>query len=85
MNVSHPVQRYQPGGTLGCCDRCGFVRRLAALREEWTGLRVCVECWDPRPADLSPPNLYPEGLPVRNPRPDPGDVLGPNLTTAADL
>lgn len=72
-------------GPWACCDRCNFKRRLQALRREWTGSMVCAECYDPRPADLSPPRVYPEGLPLKNARPDPGDLLGPNTTTPADL
>lgn len=30
------------------CQRCGFKRHANELRKEWTGLRVCAECWDPR-------------------------------------
>jgi len=78
-------QGYRPGGVWGLCDRCAFKRRLASLRKEWTGLMVCEECYDPKPADLSPPRLTPEGLPVPNARPDPGDVLGDNTTTRDDL
>lgn len=50
----------------GECPRCGFDRRLNEFRKEWTGLRVCRECWDARPADTKPPKYGPEGLP----RPD---------------
>lgn len=39
---------YVPGGWLACCMRCGFTFRNTQLRLEWTGLRVCRECWDPR-------------------------------------
>lgn len=85
MNQAHPVDDYQPGGTYGICDRCAFQKRLRDLRTEWTGLKVCCDCYDPRPADLSPPRIYPEGQPVKGARPDPGDVLGPNTTTWDDL
>jgi hypothetical protein len=47
----------------GECPRCGFKVRLPTLRAEWTGLRVCGDCWDPRPADTRPPYAGPEGLP----------------------
>lgn len=78
-------QGYRPGGVWGCCDRCDFKHRLADLRTEWTGLKVCAECFDVRPPDLSPPRIVPEGLPVRGSRPDQGDILGPNTTTPDDL
>lgn len=76
---------YKPGGVWACCDRCGLNYRLSDLRKEWTGLMVCKADFDPKPADLRPPNIYPEGIPVPNARPDPGDILGANTTTAADL
>ena len=30
------------------CDRCGFKFKASQLKEEWTGLQVCKECWEPR-------------------------------------
>lgn len=63
--VPPPVYVYPDsiGGARICCERCGFkVRTVQALRREWSGLSVCAECWDPRPAELSAPNVYPEGL-----------------------
>lgn len=48
----------------GECARCGFIHPLSRLRKEWTGLKVCPPCWDPKPADLSPPRIKPEGVPV---------------------
>lgn len=57
---------YVPGGAYGQCPRCAFKVRLNTMRLEWSGLRVCPPCWDPRPEQLTPPVVYPEGLP----RPD---------------
>lgn len=35
------------------CDRCGFKFKAFQLREEWTGLMVCGECFEHRhPQDL---------------------------------
>ena len=53
----------------GECQRCGFKYPLTALKREWTGLRVCPDDFDPRPADTRPPNYKPEGVPVRNAAP----------------
>ena len=39
---------YVAGTWLAVCDRCGFAHRNTELRLEWTGLRVCRECWEPR-------------------------------------
>lgn len=30
------------------CDRCGFKFKAHQLKEEWNGLMVCSECWEPR-------------------------------------
>lgn len=30
------------------CDRCGFEFKNDELRDEWTGLKVCLKCWEPR-------------------------------------
>jgi hypothetical protein len=62
------------GGAWGICDRCGFKVRHRKLRKEWTGLLTCKPCWDPRPADTRPPKLGPEGLPVKDPRPEPEPI-----------
>lgn len=66
----------------GICDRCGWQYALRNLRKEWTGLMVCPTCWDPKPADLSPPIIGPEGLPSPNSRPEPPDhILAVNEVT----
>jgi hypothetical protein len=58
------------------CDRCGFVvEPHTKLRKEWTNLMVCKPCWDPRPAETRPPSVKPEGLPIKNPRPEPTPVF----------
>ena len=52
------------------CDRCGVQFKASQLRDEWTGLKTCSECWEPRhPSDLAriprtekaPPWTRPEG------------------------
>jgi hypothetical protein len=70
----------------GICPRCGFKVRLSALRREWTGLRVCGKCHDPRPPDTKPPKVGPEGVPVKGASPEPpiiyreeGDMGGDDL------
>lgn len=36
-------------GTWNCiCDRCGFKFKATDIRQEWTGLMVCADCWEPR-------------------------------------
>lgn len=55
----------------GICQRCGWQYHLSELRKEWTNLRVCPSCHDPRPAYLSPPRVKPEGVPLPNAAPEP--------------
>lgn len=60
---------------LAICDRCGFEYHLSELRREWTGLMVCDADYDAKPAELRRPNLRPEGLPLRNARPEPEPIF----------
>lgn len=64
---------YRPNGAYGACMRCGFKYRLNELKLEWSGLRVCDECWDPLPDTMTPPVVFPEG----QPRPDASPELPP--------
>ena len=36
------------------CDRCGFQYKYSQLRKEWTGFRVCAECYEPKSPQLEP-------------------------------
>ncbi len=36
---------------------------------EWTGLKVDAKCLDPRPPQMQPPDIYPEGIPFFDARP----------------
>lgn len=63
----------------GLCDRCSFRKRDSELRCEWTNLRVCRDCFDPRPPWLDPPSISPlEGMPVPDARYD-QDATNPNF------
>lgn len=46
MDVREP--HYRIGHWLAVCDRCGVTKWNDGLRLEWTGLRVCDKCLDPR-------------------------------------
>jgi len=73
-------------GPNGICDRCGFRFKLAALRKEWTGLKVCSGCFDHRnPQDFV--RGVPDRQAVRDPRPEPADVFvaGPSTLMDSDL
>jgi len=51
------------------CDRCGFKVPYLSLRPEWTGFRVCGECWEPKHPQLEPRSAHdPQAL--KHPRPD---------------
>jgi len=66
----------------GECARCGLDYRLNKLRKEWTGLRVCAECYDPRPPELKPPRYRPEGLVRRDAAPRTIPVFKEDLVEA---
>jgi hypothetical protein len=84
---------YHQGEALGVCQRCGNTRFVSELRLEWTGLRVCTKtkgangCWDPRPPQTTPPNVWAEGVPVpgASPRPPPVFIDPENGITPEDL
>ena len=62
---------YQDGRPWAICDRCGWKVRLDELQMEWTELKVCKSCWDPRPVHLSPPAINPaEGAAIPGARPE---------------
>lgn len=63
----------------GSCQRCGWQYDLSDIRKEWSGLRVCPPCFDPRPVQLSPPRIRPEGLPLLNAAPEGTGVEYGNL------
>lgn len=69
----------------GICQRCGFERPLISLRREWTGLKVCRECWDPRhPLDFV--RGIPDRQAVRDPAPEPTEYsLSVNEVTSSSL
>ena len=52
------------------CDRCGIEVKYSELREEWTGLEVCADCWDPKTKLEFPTNFPTDPEALRNPRPD---------------
>lgn len=76
---------YVKGGTKGICDRCGFEYPLSQLRREWTGLMVCRDDYDRKPAEQRPPPVKPEGVAVPNARPDNQTDNTPNTTRPSDL
>ena len=57
------------GGAYFACDRCGQRHRRSKMHVEWDNLRVDAKCLDPRPPQMNPPNVYPEGEPFPDARP----------------
>ena len=55
---------------LAICDRCGLQYDYTELREEWTGSRVCPECFERKHPQLEPPRVKPDAEALRHPRPD---------------
>lgn len=64
---------YRPGNAWFKCDRCSQRWRRSKMRVEWDNLRVCPPCLDPRPPQMQPPDVFPEGIPFFDARP-PGDL-----------
>lgn len=69
----------------GICMRCGYERPLVSLRKEWTGLKVCSDCFDHRhPQDFL--RGVPDRQAVKDPSPEPTDYfLTTNEVTPGDL
>lgn len=59
---------YRPGNAWFICDRCSQRHRRSAMLTEWTGLKVDAKCLDPRPPQMTPPDVYPEGIPFADAR-----------------
>ena len=39
---------------LALCDQCGQQFKLNQLKKEWTGFKVCDECYEPKHPQLEP-------------------------------
>lgn len=55
------------------CDRCGFEVPYLELREEWTGFKVCDECFDTKHPQLEPITHASDPQALYQPRPDAPD------------
>jgi hypothetical protein len=60
---------YRSGNAWFICDRCSNRYRRSQMITEWDGLKVDAKCLDPRPPQMIPPVIYPEGLPFFDARP----------------
>jgi len=51
------------------CDRCGFDVPYSELRKEWTGFKVCGECYEPKSPQLEPSHHVTDPESLYQPRP----------------
>ena len=54
---------------LGLCDRCSFEYKLSELKQEWTGFKVCEECYEIKHPQLEPAHHKADPEALREPRP----------------
>lgn len=60
---------YRPGNAYFICDVCGQRFRRSQMLTRWDNLKVDARCNDPRPPQMFPPDIYPEGIPFPDARP----------------
>lgn len=59
------------------CDRCGFVYKYLQMKVEWTGLKVCPDCYEPKQPQLDPVRVPVDPEALRDPRPtEPAPTTG---------
>ena len=54
----------------GVCDRCGFRVKYLQMKMEWTGFKVCSECYEPKHPQLDPPHHISDAEALRQARPE---------------
>ena len=54
---------------LGICDRCGWQCRYLDMKKEWTGLKVCTECYESKHPQLTPTKVF-DAQTLFEPRPE---------------
>lgn len=65
---------FRSGDYKAICDRCAFQFKASELQEEWDGLKVCRQCWDPKhPQEMIHPIADQNKLPWT--RPEDPDVF----------
>ncbi len=71
---------------LAICDRCGFEYKYTSLKKEWTGFRVCNECFEVKHPQLEPVNQGADAQALQNPRPavNAADVAGAGVVRTID-
>ena len=69
---------------IAICDRCGFRYKNTQLRKEWTGFRVCSECYEPKERQLEPLPHVSDAQALRNPRPQSDFTSGSGVVRTID-
>ena len=54
---------------IAICDRCGQQYKYLELKKEWTGFKVCPECYEPKHPQLLPKRVGSEPQALSQPRP----------------
>ena len=70
--------------SFGICDRCGDKIPYKKLRKEWTGFKVCSECWDPKTKQEFHTNFPSDPQALYDPRPDRDEEASIGNVSAAD-
>ena len=55
---------------IALCDQCGQRFKLNLLKKEWTGFKVCTECYEPKHPQLEPKRNINEPQALLEPRPE---------------
>ena len=61
--------------SLALCDRCGQRYQYLVLRKEWTGFKVCPECYEPKHPQLEPRRRVSDPQALKDARPDQTEPL----------
>ena len=61
---------------IGLCDRCAFEYPLKDLKKEWTGFKVCSQCFEPKHPQLEPHTAPADPQALYRPRPDTDKEVG---------
>ena len=69
---------------IAICDRCGFRYKNTQLRREWTGFRVCSECYEPKEPQLEPLPHVSDAQALSNPRPQSDFTSGSGVVRTID-
>jgi len=56
--------------SLAICDRCGQQYPYLSMQVEWTGFKVCDECFEPKHPQLEPITKPADPQALHNPRTD---------------